>query len=209
MRKQCAAGLAALGALILVPHGWADIILEANMTNAQEVPPAVPTLTNGSPRPASFGTATFVLNDAMTQMTMTATVNNIDFTGTQTTDPNDNLTLAHIHGGPSVTPANTGPVIWGFFGSPFNDNNPNDQVVTPFAQGVGGTITGKWDAPEGQSTTLAAQISNLLNGRTYINFHTQQFGGGEVRGLILVVPEPASAAALIGFGGLMLQRRRV
>jgi hypothetical protein len=47
---------------------------------------------------------------------------------------------------------------------------------------VGGTISGKWDPPEGNGTTFAAQLANLKEGRAYINFHTTQFGGGEIRG---------------------------
>ena len=97
-----------------------------------------------TPRPASFGTASFVLNDAMTEMTFTATIFNIDFTGSRTPDTNDNLTLAHIHAGPLVMPGVNGSVVWGFFGMPFNDNMPNDIVNTPFTTGVGGTISGKW-----------------------------------------------------------------
>ena len=115
---------------------------------------------------------------------------NIDFTGTQTADVNDNLTAAHIHAGPGSTA--TFPVVWGFFGSPLNDNNPNDVVISPFATGVGGIISGKWDAPEGNATTLAAQIPNILGNHAYINFHTTQFGGGEVRGTLAVVPEPST-----------------
>ncbi|HEX3281957.1 MAG TPA: CHRD domain-containing protein, partial [Pyrinomonadaceae bacterium] len=153
-----------------------------NLTNSQEVPPTVPTTTGGVARPASFGTARFQFNDAQTAMTMNVTANNIDFTGSQTADTNDNLIAAHIHAGASVAPGVNGPVVWGFFGSPFNDNNPNDQVVTPFSSGVGGSIKGKWDAPEGNGTTLAAQLANLREGRAYINFHTTQFTGGEIRG---------------------------
>jgi hypothetical protein len=115
-------------------------------------------------------------------MTMTATINNLDFTGSQTADTNDNLTNAHIHAGASVQPGVNGPVVWGFIGTPFNDNNPNDAVVTPFVSGVGANVSGKWDAPEGNGTTLAAQLDNIRNGRAYINFHTSQFGGGEIRG---------------------------
>jgi hypothetical protein len=116
-------------------------------------------------------------------MTFTATINNIDVTGTQTPgDTNDNLVAAHIHAGASVVPGVNGPVVWGFFGSPFNNNNPNDQVNTPFTTGVGGTFSGTWDAPEGNGTTLAAQLTNLTTGHAYINFHTTQFGGGEIRG---------------------------
>src|SRR5690348_1037964 len=75
-------------------------ILTANITNAAENPPTVVTTSTGAPRAASFGTATFVLNDAATAMTMSATIFNIDFTGSQTADVNDNLTAAHIHASP-------------------------------------------------------------------------------------------------------------
>ena len=83
-------------------------------------------------------------------MTMSVSVFNIDVTGSQTADPNDNLVNAHIHAG--LTPnANGGfGVVWGFIGMPFNDTiNPG--VLTPFANGVGGTFTTTWDAPEGNS----------------------------------------------------------
>jgi hypothetical protein len=175
------------------------------LTNAGEPGGVTPTLTNGDPRPASFGTAMFVLNDAMTQMTMNVEVHNIDFTGSQTADTNDNLSAAHIHADANSPPNPTAGVRWGFFGAPFNDNNPNDQVVTPFATGVGGTISGKWDAAEGNNTTLADQLNNILTGHAYVNFHTMQFGGGEIRGTILVVPEPGTALitliAAVGFAG--------
>jgi hypothetical protein len=160
-----------------------------SLSNSQENPPVVPTTSGGTPRPASFGTATFTLNPEQTSLRFTATINNIDFTGMQTPDPNDNLVAAHIHAGPAVTPTTNGPVVWGFFGAPLNDNNPNDVVVTPFATGVGGTVSGKWDAPEGNNTTLAAQLPNLFAGRAYINFHTTQFGGGEIRGNITLTME--------------------
>jgi uncharacterized protein (TIGR03118 family) len=156
-----------------------------NMTNDQESPPANPTSSGGGPRPASFGTARLQFNEAQTAMTLTATVNNIDFTGSQSPgEANDNLTAAHIHASGTVPPPATRPVVWGFIGTPFNDNNPNDAVVTPFTSGVGGTVRAKWDAPEGNGTTLAAQLANLREGRAYVNFHTTQFPGGEIRGNI-------------------------
>ena len=117
--------------------------------------------------------------------------------------------MAHIHG-PAAPGSNAG-VIWGFIGTPFNDNNPMDVVVTPFASGVGGTVSSKWDLPEGQNTTFAAQVGNILAGLTYLNFHTVQFGGGEVRGQILVVPEPETyllmLAGLAGLGAMVRRRR--
>jgi hypothetical protein len=170
----------------------------------------VPTLTGGGgPRPGSYGKVSFVLNDAQTSMTMLAQVYNIDFTGTQTADTNDNWVAAHIHASATSTPTTTAGVVWGFFGAPFNETAPNDHVFTPFATGVGGTIQGKWDATEGNGTTLAAQLNNILTSHAYINFHTTQFGGGEIRGTLLIVPEPATLSLIVlGSVSLLALRRR-
>src|SRR6266849_8971146 len=194
-------------AALCVSVSHAGVLLTANLTNSQENPPTNPTTAAGAPRPASFGTASFFINDAQTFMTFTATIFNIDVTGSQTADANDNLAAAHIHAGPLVTPTTNGPVVWGFFGAPFNDNAPNDFVFTPFATGVGGTFSGKWDLNEGNGTTLTAQLPFILSNRAYINFHTTQFGGGEIRGAI-VTPEPATVVLIgIGVGLIGLGRR--
>src|SRR5262249_17415172 len=150
----------------------------------------------GDPRPLSFGTADFILNDAGTALSFTATVFNIDFTGSQTPGPNDNLVAAHIHAGGAAAP--TFLVVWGFFGAPFNDANSPGAALTPqsdciaFATGVGGTCSGTWDLNEGNSTTLAAQLPNILAGRSYINFHTTQHNGGEIRGFLVQIHQPAT-----------------
>jgi hypothetical protein len=185
-----ALGAPVLGTLLLF-GGAAQAVtfLTAELTNDQEVALVVPTTTTGDPRPASFGSATLTIDDAETSMSWTATVFNIDFTGLQTAG-----------------------VIWGFIGTPFNDTSPTDVVVTPFASGVGGTVSSKWDLPEGQNTTFAAQVGNILAGLTYLNFHTVQFGGGEIRGQIQVVPEPETyllmLAGLAGMGAMVRRRRR-
>lgn len=44
------------------------------------------------------------------------------------------------------------------------------------------------------------QEGELLAGRYYINVHTTSNGGGEIRGNLVVVPEPS--ATLLGFAGL-------
>jgi hypothetical protein len=208
-------GLALVALLLVAPKSHASTILIANLTNSQEPGNIVPTLSpanGGGPRPVSFGTATFVLNDAQTAMTFIATIFNIDVTGTQTADTFDNLTAAHIHAGPNIAPVTNG-VVWGFFGAPFNDNNPNDFSFTPFATGVGGTFFGKWDLPEGNGVTngvpnnLANQLPFILSGQAYINFHTTQFGGGEIRGALLAAPEPGTWLLVGGGLALMLRRR--
>jgi hypothetical protein len=147
-------------------------VFVARLEGGQEVP------ANAS---LAKGYAAFFLDSAMTSLSFTVTVTGLDFTGTQTADPGDDLVNAHIHA-PAPRGANGG-VRFGFFGLPFNDTS-NDVVVTPFASGVGGTIFSKWDLNEGNNTTLAAQLPNILAGQSYINFHTRRLPGGEVRGQI-------------------------
>ncbi len=68
---------------------------------------------------------------------------------------------------------------------------------------TGGTIT---TAP---ILLTAAQETELLNGRYYVNIHTAANGGGEMRGfLVSSVPEPSSIALLITGGLFGLIRRR-
>ena len=193
-----------LAVLLPATRANAVTIFAANLTTSQENPPTTGLLrtSTGAVRPDSFGTAIFVLNDTMTSLTFNANIFNIDVTGSQTpADTNDNLLNAHIHC--CAPPGTNASVVWGFFGSPFNDNNPNDFRFTPFATGVGGNFSGKWDAPEGNNTTLAANLAGILGGLSYINFHTVQFTGGEIRGQIFAASEP-QAISLLGLGLLLV-----
>jgi glucose/arabinose dehydrogenase len=160
------------------PFNEVGRVFVARLEGGQEVP------ANTS---SAKGYAAFFLDSAMTSLSFTVTVTGLDFTGTQTADPADDLLAAHIHA-PAPRGANGG-VRFGFFGLPFNDTNPNDTVVTPFASGVGGMVTSKWDLTEGNNTTLAAQLPNIIAGQSYINFHTRRFPGGEVRGQIEENPQ--------------------
>lgn len=175
----------------------------ANLTHAQETTTGTLTTSTGAPRPLSYGTGSFTLSDDQTALLMTVTIFNIDVTGTQTPDTFDNLVNAHIHA--AAPPGVNAGVRWGFFGAPDNDNNPDNLVVTPFATGVGGTFTSIWDLNEGNGgTTLTAQIPNLLANLAYVNFHTVQFAGGEIRGQIIRVPDGGATAIFLGLAGMGL-----
>lgn len=68
---------------------------------------------------------------------------------------------------------------------------------------TGGTIT---TAP---ITISEAQETDLLNGKWYINLHTVNNGGGEIRGFLVPVPEPSVVVlGALGAGALLLRLRR-
>ena len=96
--------------------------------------------------------------------------------------------LAHFHG-----PANP-------------DQNGAVQVD------IGG-ISGVASPSIGETTITAGQAADLLAGRWYINIHTPQFPGGEIRGQVVrsasAVPVPSSLALiLLAVLGLRASRAR-
>ncbi len=93
------------------------------------------------------------------------------------------ITAAHIHNAPV---GSNGPVIFNLLPG------------------------GVWNTPVvGNGTLTAAHLGELVAGRLYVNVHTQAFPGGEIRGQMRLVPEPASLGAIgIGMAGLLAARRR-
>jgi|ERR1051326_5939965 hypothetical protein len=142
------------------------------------------TLTGLGENPANASTATgfgtVVLNASQTQIT-------VDESWSGLTSP---ATASHIHG-----PGGIGP-----------GGNTNAPVIFPFS-GVPSATSGS--IPEQTFAISAQQVSWLFSGYLYMNVHDANFPGGEIRGQLLLVPEPSTAAFLgLGLGGLALQAFR-
>lgn len=77
------------------------------------------------------------------------------------------------------------------------------------APGASGPVALGIDSSGSDSGVLlnATQETDLLAGNWYVNIHTSNFAGGEIRGQVNVVPEPQSAV-LIAAGALLTLRRR-
>lgn len=58
-------------------------------------------------------------------------------------------------------------------------------------------------------TITEAQEAQLMDGRWYINLHTVNNGGGEIRGFLVPVPEPSTWALMgLGLAGVVWRLRR-
>jgi hypothetical protein len=116
------------------------------------------------------------------------------------TDLSSTATASHLHG---PTAANNGS---GFTQTAGVANIPGLGGTANLARSssavTGGTFT---NAP---FNLTAAEVTNLNNGKYYINIHTSNNTGGEIRGFIVPVPEPTSAALLGAASLVVLGRRR-
>ncbi len=109
---------------------------------------------------------------------------------TDLSSPSNN---SHIHG---PTAAINGSGFTQTAGVVFNLARSSNAVT-------GGTFT------TSPITLTAAQAVDLLNGKYYINVHTQNNGGGEIRGFLVAVPEPSTPLlGMLALGSAALRRRR-
>ena len=214
MKKFFINSILALAILAAAGAAQAITIFHATLTNDQEVinPPI--------PNEGSSGFATFVLNDAQDRLTYDVQLVGLDLRGVNAAgvpgqaipgdlNPNDNVTRMHIHRNKVGL---NGNIVFGII-----DANPllRDDLLDLVIDIPGLHITGAWDLTEGsqvlgQVTNLGNELANLFAFGLYINVHTSDHPGGEIRGQIL--PEPDSLALLgigaLGLFGPALRRRR-
>ncbi|HYG23018.1 MAG TPA: CHRD domain-containing protein [Verrucomicrobiae bacterium] len=177
----------------LVSAQAAVYIFDATLTGANESP------ANASP---AFGYAVFQYDDAAHSLTVQAL-----FAGLIGT-----TTAAHVHA-PTALPfqgtASVATTVPNFAGFPTGVtlglyNNTLDLTAASsynpaFVTANGGTTAG----------AEAALVAAMFAGRSYLNIHTTQFPGGEIRGFLTLVPEPSSFALLtLGGAALMGVRAR-
>jgi hypothetical protein len=197
MKKILAVAVfASVAILVAQPTNAAVTKYRAMITHDQEPPGTIPDEGSG-------GTGVFFLNDdnpLSPSLSYDIQLFGLDLDGLQTPgDANDNATRTHFHA--AAFGINGGIVFGQIDGNPSLRNDLDDLMVDP----VLGTIKGVWDNAEGNGTTLAARITagdfvTDVNNRIkiYFNVHTTDHAGGEVRGQLTLVPEPASLLLVLG-----------
>jgi hypothetical protein len=187
--------LFALACLAWAPVPAAALSFIAYMDGPSESP------ANGSP-----GTAIAIVDIDSVAHTMQVDIN---FSGLTS-----NNTAAHIHviNGPGDTnTADTlGPVATI---TPTFTGFPSGTTAGSYSHLFDTTDAGTYragfisDAGGTTAQAEAALFAGITEGRAYVNIHTVNFGGGEIRGFLQAVPEPTTGA-LLGLGVAVLAARR-
>jgi hypothetical protein len=181
--------------MLLVPAAYAiPVTFVGNLTGANEVPP-VPS--------SATGLATVVLDAAAQTLQINATFSGLT----------SNTNAAHIHCcAPLGTNAGVATTVPAFPGFPLGVTSGSftsavfDLTQPTIYNPAFVTLQG------GLTQAEAALIAGILNGTTYLNIHTVNFPGGEIRGQLQAVPEPITllllGTTMAGLGLAGWKRRR-
>lgn len=153
-----------------------------------------------SPANASPGTGSGTVNYDNVAHTLALSVSFSGLTGTTTASHIHAATAAALTGTAGV--ATTTPSLVGF---------PLGVTSGTFANTLDLTLASSYNpayvtASGGTTATAEVALANALAaGKAYWNIHSSTFGGGEIRGFV-VVPEPSSVA-LLGLGAVGIAAR--
>jgi len=118
-------------------------------------------------------------------------------------------TASHIHCC-AVQPANAGVATT----TPTFANFPLNVTAGSYSNTLDLTLASSYNPAfvtlTGGTTALAeaALAAGLANGQSYLNIHSTFAGGGEIRGIITAVPEPATLSMLgVGLAGIVARHR--
>lgn len=148
-------------ATLITPNavGSAAISLSATLSGAQEVPPVA---TSGT------GSFTGTLNEAQTEISFTLTASGLTLS---------RITASHIH----VAPVGVnGPIILFLF------NRATEGVFTGTKSGIL-TPASLIPRPAVGVNNFADAVQKILTGNAYVNLHTDDHPGGEIRGQVEIV----------------------
>lgn len=184
MRQYAIAGFALAGAIALCGPAEAEIVDFDFMINGDQAG------TDSS----AVGAASLQYDTLTQEFDLDLMVFGIGLSDLQGAGPNG--TPIHLHEG---APGVNGGIVFdiGFFGSFVNDGlGIRFQLDDQLLGGPQGGI------PDGDPNELQAL---LFSQELYVNIHTQDYPGGEVRGQVIPAP---GALAMLGLAGVAAGRRR-